>query len=217
MAHSKSGVIAYADGSCIGNPGRGGWGVLIVGSDGASRELSGADPSTTNNRMELTAAIEALRALPAGIAVTLRSDSQYLINTMTRGWRRRENLDLWRELDAEAAKRHVNWEWVRGHAGDPLNERADEIARSAAMGRSPIASAAGRPGRATRRGAQARETTAADAEAETLDSLRPLLRENEAIRRCANCGRTFVAPENAAAAVFCALASCQLAARRRDD
>src|SRR5437016_14671321 len=98
-------LIAYADGSCLGNPGPGGWGVVLVGTDGSRLEFSGAVPSTTNNRMEITAAIEALRRLPSGIEVTIRSDSQYLVKTMTLGWKRRENLDLWKMLDSEVAQR----------------------------------------------------------------------------------------------------------------
>src|SRR5712692_8105155 len=125
MAARETHPVAYADGSCIGNPGPGGWGVLILEPDGSERELSGSDPSTTNNRMELTAVIEALRAVAPGVEVTVRSDSQYVVKTMTLGWKRRENVDLWQQLDAEVAQRKVNFEWVRGHAGDPHNERAD--------------------------------------------------------------------------------------------
>src|SRR6516165_2821752 len=129
-------LIAYADGSCLGNPGPGGWGVVLIGSDASRLEFSGVAASTTNNRMEITAAIEALRRLPAGGEVTIRTDSQYLVKTMTLGWKRRENLDLWKMLDTEVAQRGVRWEWVRGHSGDPLNERADELARNAALGQS---------------------------------------------------------------------------------
>ena len=85
--------------------------------------------------MEITAAIEALRRLPSGVEVTIRTDSQYLVNTMTLGWKRRENLDLWKILDAELAQRKVTWEWVRGHSGNTFNERADELARNAALGK----------------------------------------------------------------------------------
>jgi len=211
-------VVAYADGSCLGNPGPGGWGVLIVGADGSQRELSGADPSTTNNRMEITAAIQALRALPPGMEVTVHSDSLYLINTMTRGWRRRENLDLWRELDAEAATRHVHWKWVRGHAGDPLNERADELARSAAMGKRAAAAAPRTSGRSIQRTVEPGENIAVDGEAEMLRQLRELLGENETIRRCANCGREFVAAaDDSHAFTYCDHAPCQLVTRRARD
>src|SRR5713226_5292161 len=118
--------VAYADGSCIGNPGPGGWGVLIIEPDGSERELSGSDPSTTNNRMEITAAIEALRAVAPGVEVTVRSDSQYVVKTMTLGWKRRENVDLWQQLDAEVAQRKVNFECVRGHAPATPTHRPDD-------------------------------------------------------------------------------------------
>ncbi len=126
-------VLIYADGGCIGNPGPGGWGVVFASTDGAVQsQLSGSESKTTNNRMELTAAIEGLKRTAPGAHVTLRSDSQYLINTMTRGWKRKANHDLWRILDSLANERHVTFEWVRGHAGDQLNGLADELANSAA-------------------------------------------------------------------------------------
>jgi ribonuclease HI len=134
-AGNKARIVAYADGSCIGNPGPGGWGVVLIGIGGKTLEFSGAQHATTNNRMEITAAIEALRRLPEGVEVTIRTDSQYVIKTMTRGWKRRENLDLWKILDAETAKRKVHWEWVRGHSGNVLNEKADRLARNAALGK----------------------------------------------------------------------------------
>ena len=108
---------------------------MLVGSDASRLEFSGAADPTTNNRMEITAAIEALRRLPPGLEVMIRTDSQYLVNTMTLGWKRRENLDLWKILDAEVAQRKVHWEWVRGHSGDTFYERADVLARNAALGR----------------------------------------------------------------------------------
>ncbi len=144
-ATSSAPILVYADGSCEGNPGPGGWGVVIVTPDG-TRRLSGADPQTTNNRMEISAAIEALRALDPGVPVIVRSDSQYLVRTMNDGWRRTKNQDLWQALDREAARHDVRFEWVRGHAGDALNEEADalarEAARSAAKGRAPRRSGA---------------------------------------------------------------------------
>ncbi|MGA8056772.1 MAG: ribonuclease H, partial [Candidatus Binataceae bacterium] len=137
-ATSSAPILVYADGSCEGNPGPGGWGVVIVTPDGTHR-LSGGDSQTTNNRMEIMAAIEALRALDPAVPVIVRSDSQYLVRTMNDGWRRTKNQDLWQQLDREVARHEVRFEWVRGHAGDALNEEADalarEAARSAAKGR----------------------------------------------------------------------------------
>jgi ribonuclease HI len=132
-ATSSAPILVYADGSCEGNPGPGGWGVVIVTPNG-TRRLSGADPQTTNNRMEISAAIEALRALDPGVPVIVRSDSQYVVRTMNDGWRRTKNQDLWQELDREAARHDVRFEWVRGHAGDALNEEADALARGGAGG-----------------------------------------------------------------------------------
>ena len=142
--------FAYTDGACSGNPGPGGWGALLIARDGAHegarevkrRELSGGAAETTNNRMELTAAIEALNALGRPAAITVVTDSTYVKDGLTKwlhGWKRNgwktaakkpvKNEDLWRALD-EAARRHdVAWEWVKGHAGHEENERADELAR----------------------------------------------------------------------------------------
>jgi ribonuclease HI len=124
--------LVYADGSCIGNPGPGGWGVVILPADGPPDELSGANPQTTNNQMEITAAVEGLRNTPEGCKVLLRSDSMYVINTMTKNWKRNKNHELWEMLDTETAKRKVRFEWVRGHGSDMLNERADRLANGAA-------------------------------------------------------------------------------------
>ncbi|MEL7464717.1 MAG: ribonuclease HI [Pseudomonadota bacterium] len=138
--------FAYTDGACSGNPGPGGWGAILMARDGERevkrRELSGGEANTTNNRMELTAAIEALNALGRPTAITLVTDSTYVKDGLTKwihGWKRNgwktaakkpvKNEDLWRALD-EAVQRHdVRWEWVKGHAGHPENERADELAR----------------------------------------------------------------------------------------
>ena len=133
-------VEAFTDGACRGNPGPGGWGALLR-SGGREKELFGGEPSTTNNRMELTAAIRALEALKMPCRVDLYTDSTYVRNGITqwlpnwqaRGWRTTDrkpvkNQDLWMEL-ADAARRHqVVWHWVRGHAGHRENERADELA-----------------------------------------------------------------------------------------
>lgn len=137
-------VEIHTDGACLGNPGPGGW-AAILESGGHRRELSGAEAATTNNRMELTAAIEALNALRRACEVVLYTDSRYVLQGMTewlprwqrKGWRTAsgkavENRDLWEQLVAAAAPHRIHWEWVRGHTGVPGNERADELARTAA-------------------------------------------------------------------------------------
>ncbi|MCI0816481.1 MAG: cyclic pyranopterin monophosphate synthase MoaC [Chloroflexi bacterium] len=131
-------IDIHTDGSCLGNPGPGGWGAIVV-TDGAERELSGGDAHTTNQRMEVTAAIKGLETVPASSAVMVHSDSLYLINTMTKGWKRKANVDLWPELDALVRERTVTWRWVKAHAGHAMNERADGLAVAAAY------AAAGRP------------------------------------------------------------------------
>ena len=139
-------VRIYTDGACSGNPGPGGWGAVLI-NDSLRKEISGGEARTTNNRMELTAAIEALRRLKTPCKVDLYTDSAYLKNGITawiaswklNGWKRRvgkrllpvKNEDLWRELDRLASIHRVTFHWVAGHAGDPENERADELARSA--------------------------------------------------------------------------------------
>ena len=133
-------VEIWADGACKGNPGPGGWGALLR-LGGHAKEIHGGEPATTNNRMELTAVIEALSQLKRRSRVVLHTDSQYVQLGMTewlpgwvrRGWRTSsgsavKNEDLWRRLSALAAQHDVEWRWVRGHAGDPGNERADELA-----------------------------------------------------------------------------------------
>ncbi|TVR82006.1 MAG: ribonuclease HI [Rhodospirillales bacterium] len=137
-------VAIFTDGACLGNPGPGGWGAVLRWR-GAEREMSGSDSATTNNRMEMTAAIEALETLKRPVAVDLYTDSTYLRDGITRwiqgwkrnGWRTAErkpvkNADLWRRLDAAAARHRVEWHWVRGHAGHAENERADRLALAAA-------------------------------------------------------------------------------------
>ena len=121
-------IEIHTDGACIGNPGPGGWAAIVV-EDGRETELSGREADTTNNRMEMTAVISGLDHVPDASPVTISSDSTYVINTMTRNWKRRANNDLWTKLDTATAGRDVRWEWVRGHSGHPMNERADALAR----------------------------------------------------------------------------------------
>ncbi|MEM6933071.1 MAG: ribonuclease HI [Pseudomonadota bacterium] len=138
-------LFAYTDGGCSGNPGPGGWGVVLEARDGEtvlkSRELSGGEPHTTNNRMELMAAIRALEALERPSTITVVTDSTYLKQGITRwihGWKRNgwktadkkpvKNADLWQQLEATQAGHTVSWDWVKGHAGHSQNERADELA-----------------------------------------------------------------------------------------
>jgi len=120
-------VVLYTDGACLGNPGPGGWGAVVF-DGGEKKLLHGAENNTTNNRMEITAVIEALKILPIGIDVKIYSDSTYVINTMTKNWKRKKNQDLWTLLDNEAALRNIQWEWVKGHSGDEFNEEADRLA-----------------------------------------------------------------------------------------
>jgi ribonuclease HI len=120
-------IEIYTDGACLGNPGPGGWAAVMV--EGGSRQtVQGGEAQTTNNRMEILAVIKGLEAIPESGEATVFSDSQYVINTMTRNWKRKANLDLWERLDAEAGKHRVKWRWVRGHVGHPLNEMADKLA-----------------------------------------------------------------------------------------
>lgn len=136
-------VVIHSDGACHGNPGPGGWAAVLT-SGPHRRELSGGDPATTNNRMELQAAIEALSALKRPCVVEFHTDSNYLRDGITKwlhGWKRNgwrtktkqpvKNEDLWRRLDTAASAHKVNWHWVKGHAGDAGNERCDELATAA--------------------------------------------------------------------------------------
>jgi ribonuclease HI len=138
-----SAVEIYTDGACRGNPGPGGWGALLL-YDGHEKELSGAVPETTNNRMELTAVIRALEALKKPVEANVYTDSEYVRRGITewlgdwkaRGWRTAarkpvKNQDLWVELDALAVRHRIEWHWVPGHAGVPGNERVDRLANAA--------------------------------------------------------------------------------------
>ncbi|MFZ1727112.1 MAG: ribonuclease HI [Albidovulum sp.] len=142
-----SDLFAYTDGACSGNPGPGGWGVLMIARAGGvtvkERSLQGGEAETTNNRMELLAAISALEALKRGAAITIVTDSAYVKNGVSQwihGWKRNgwrtadkkpvKNVDLWQRLDEAQARHVVTWEWIKGHAGHAENERADELARA---------------------------------------------------------------------------------------
>ena len=135
-------VIIYTDGGCIPNPGRGGW-AAVIRSDSGDIEISGMEPETTNNRMELTAAIKALESVSPGSQVQIFTDSEYvkrgitewLPNWRKKGWKRKggvlANQDLWMKLDLLTQKNPVEWHWVRGHSGNVLNERVDQLVRKA--------------------------------------------------------------------------------------
>jgi len=120
-------IDIYTDGACSGNPGPGGWAAIVVQGD-EELELKGSAEGTTNNRMEITATIEGLAQTPENAEVTIHSDSQYVVNTMTKNWKRNANRDLWQKLDDLVLNRKVNWVWVKGHDGHPQNERADKLA-----------------------------------------------------------------------------------------
>jgi ribonuclease HI len=133
-------VTIYTDGACSGNPGPGGWGAILNGS-GKTRELKGGEADTTNNRMELMAAIVALETLTQPCSITLHTDSTYVrdgITTWIHNWKKRgwktsakkpvKNVDLWQRLEAATTRHEIDWRWVKGHAGDPGNERADALA-----------------------------------------------------------------------------------------
>ncbi len=140
-------LFAYTDGACSGNPGPGGWGVLLLARDGAQvikeRTLQGGEADTTNNRMELMAAISALESLTRPSAITIITDSAYVKNGVTswiHGWKRNgwktsdnkpvKNTDLWQRLESAQSRHQVTWRWIKGHAGHAENERADELARA---------------------------------------------------------------------------------------
>lgn len=123
----KPHVTIVCDGGCVPNPGNGGYGVILVYGE-RQKELYGSEPNTSNNRMEIRAAIAGLMALKTPCVVEVVSDSQYLVNTMMQGWSRKANTDLWAELDAACTLHEVTFTWVRGHNGHPLNERAHVLA-----------------------------------------------------------------------------------------
>lgn len=144
MTQTSSDIVElYTDGACSGNPGPGGWGAILR-YKGTEKELSGGEHDTTNNRMEMTAVIEGLKTLKRPCHIKLYTDSKYVLQGVTewlegwkaRGWKTADkkpvkNQDLWEELDHETARHTIEWNWVKGHAGHPENERADELARTA--------------------------------------------------------------------------------------
>ncbi len=144
-------IEIYSDGACKGNPGPGGWGALLT-SGSHRKEIFGGELQTTNNRMELRAVIESLRLLKRPSAVRIYTDSQYvqkgvnewMASWKARGWRTADkkpvkNVDLWQELEPLLARHHIEWRWVKGHAGNPGNERADQLANAGVPGASPPA------------------------------------------------------------------------------
>jgi len=149
MARRTKKLVIYTDGACSGNPGPGGWGALMLYA-GREKELYGGEPDSTNNRMEMLAAIKALESLKPGYAgeIELWTDSKYLKDGITkwivgwkqRGWKKADkkpvlNMDLWKRLDAVVQGKTIDWLWVKGHAGDPGNERADALANKGVPGR----------------------------------------------------------------------------------
>lgn len=137
-------IEIYTDGACLGNPGRGGWGAVLLYKE-HRKEISGGERESTNNRMEMRAVIEALKTLKKSSTVTIYTDSKYVMDGITKwifgwkknGWRTADkkpikNIDFWQELDSEVAKHQIKWVWVKGHAGNHFNEIADELARRAA-------------------------------------------------------------------------------------
>ena len=141
MSDKQATVEIYTDGACSGNPGPGGWGAILIWGD-HRKEINGGEAQTTNNRMELMAAISALEALKKGVEADLYTDSAYVrngISSWIHGWKRNgwrtadkkpvKNMELWQRLDTALARHKVTWHWIKGHAGHPENERADELAR----------------------------------------------------------------------------------------
>jgi ribonuclease HI len=141
---SAAQYTVYSDGACAGNPGPGGWGTIVAFPDGHEEEFSGGEPQTTNNRMEMMAVLQGLSRIPNDSAARVVTDSQYVVNGAKswlaswkrKGWRTSTgksvlNRDLWESIDAELERLALVWEWVRGHAGHPENERCDQLARNA--------------------------------------------------------------------------------------
>ncbi len=202
MAPASREYLVYADGSCLGNPGPGGWGVVVRDPNGVVTEDNGHDSATTNNRMELMAAIEGLRMTPPGAEVVLRSDSRYVVDSMTLHYKRNKNNDLWQLLDAEVAKRRVRFEWVRGHGSDATNNRADQLALTGAN-RKLVADGAS---------PEERKPPAPNIDDSAIEpELIVLLKRDESIRECAGCGARFVSRRDGDD--YCSLILCQFQAR----
>jgi ribonuclease HI len=177
---------------------------VVRDPNGNVTELNGYDSSTTNNRMELMGAIEGLRATERGADVVLRSDSQYVVKSMTLHYKRNKNQDLWELLDAETAARRVKFEWVRGHGVDPINNRADELALSGAN-RQLVADGALTEKRKPRSSPKSDDASVEAGLATRLES-------GESIRECLGCGVKFVSRNGDD---YCSLIRCQLDARGR--
>lgn len=135
-------IELYTDGACSGNPGPGGWGAILIAFDEmgtVKKELpiSGYEPHTTNNRMEIKAVIEGLNRLTHPSKLTVYTDSQYVVNTMTKGWKKKANQELWKQLEEAAQPHNITWKYVRGHAGHEYNERCDKLAVAAIQNCTP--------------------------------------------------------------------------------
>ena len=122
-------IKLYTDGACSGNPGPGGWAAIIINGD-SMHKISGSDKSTTNNRMEIIAVIEGFKTIDEASNVEVITDSAYVVNTMTKGWKRNKNQDLWNELDILVSKHNVKFTWVKGHASNQYNNECDKMAVS---------------------------------------------------------------------------------------
>ncbi len=209
--------IVYTDGACINNPGPGGWAIVVINArDGSREEKVGSCGLTTNNRMELRAAIEGLRATPRGARVLLRTDSQLLANTINLGWKRKANLELWQALDHERELRDVTFEWVRGHADDPDNARADELANRAATIMAKKQAHGSHPAQNISERSEGRPPAPDESDQnQLLSQIKPLLSEDETVLRCLACGRLYVRSKADQSEPYCPLVTCQLVARQK--
>ena len=129
MSEVEYTIVVYTDGSCMPNPGKGGWAFVALDKDGEEVEIFGGDKKTTNNIMEMTAVMEALRYFWFETNFRIFSDSQYVINCAQGKWKRKKNQELWKEFDTLANGKNIEWVWIRGHSGNPYNERVDRLAK----------------------------------------------------------------------------------------